>query len=67
MTSRQHQLPAKYLYDLSKGFGLALGGGLVANKLGPVASAMLVIGALFTFEAAFELEREGTDDATKRI
>ncbi|HEY7708602.1 MAG TPA: hypothetical protein VIG57_01050 [Candidatus Entotheonella sp.] len=67
MTPRQRQSLAKYLYDLSKGFGLALGGGLVANKLGPVASVMLVIGALFTFEAAFELEREGTDDATERI
>jgi len=28
---------------------------------------MLVIGALFTFETAFELEREGTDDASERV
>ena len=63
MTSRQRESLAKYLYDLRKGFWMALGGGLIANKLGPVASVMLVIGALFTFETAFELEREGTDDA----
>lgn len=58
VNSVQRESAAKYLYDLSKGFLLTGVAGMLADKITVLSLVLALIVASFTFNMAFDLERD---------